>query len=1398
MMELIASLSKVGRLGRLALVAGMIIATLTPVTALSQQVGAEANVGSLSSAVSPATGAAKGTWTFTFTAGGGGTLGSGSSINLGFPAGFTIPSTIATTAVSVNDDTDSAAVTVSGVSSDSTTRTVTIVLGSSQIDSNDVATVKIYPSSGLTNPSPSAATTYTLGTFSTSVDTGTVNWAVAIGAATVTTGLAVVIGNQDGAAGDTTAANAGASYSFTFTLSASGALGTAGGDQITLTFPSGFTVPAKSTAGPTPGVYTNNILFDGDGTPDCVTPDGTAAALANVTVSNQSITFTVAEGAANSAQVCVLVKAGAGVRNGPAATYTGGFSVFTTADAGTLTVAQSASGTVTAATSVTAVTVDALAPTTPSAASVYEINFTPSANSGEIAYGTLVVGTSSITVTFPSGTTVPSTIAPADVKVDTDATCSNGTAVTAANLVTVSGQAVTVVVPVAPAQAAASCIRFEQTAGIRNPAVGITTNTLTISTSEDTATVTSGTYTVTVPAGSVGAVAVTPVNNNASAMALYEIVTTATSGLLIADTIAVTFPSGTTVPSTWAVANVRVEAGAADGDCTDGTAATAVSSSGQVVTITNPTLFAAAAEFNLCFAKAAGLVNPTSGSKTLTVSTSEDTAAKTSAAYTIDAASSMTGVTNTLGSNGTGAITTYEIDGTTSAEGALTALVDTVTVTFNSSTTVPSTIAAANVKFDNDSDCTDGTAVAAANVSGQSVSFTVPTGEGVSASSVFSVCFTAAALIVNPSTAASYTVTVTDSADTATVTSSSYTVISRAVTGVFVTPEVTNGGVTSLYDISFVDSSGMAANDTITIAFPAGFTVSASPATVAAGSTAKVSDSGDGETCATGTNTAAATTVTYSSGAPTFTITNPDAVVAGATVCVRFARAVLITNPTTAGNYTVTVRTSIDTTTASSTFAIVAPTSPSFAADQGVTNAPTTANTAAVVDVIFTTSASGALTSANNDTVTITFPSNTTVPSAITAANVNFADTTGDAEACGAGQVVPANPTISGRAVTFRTPDDVQASGAICIRFATAAGLINPSAGSYTVTVSTFRDITAATSAIYTVAAGAATSIAFTTQPAGTAVTNQPFPTQPVVRVTDTNSNGLVNKSIQLVIKAGTGTTGAILTGCTANPFLTNSSGNATFAGCRIDTAGTGYMLTATDGSDVFTGNPVDSVAFDVLAPTPTPTSTAVAATATRTATSTLPPTSTTVPAVATATPVTMVGNASISASSNPVAGGTGNGTTVITWSTGTNPGGTGDVRLSVDGGAEVVFAQGTSGTGTASFIQAGHTYRFRLYQGVGGSSVLGAVTVTRSAGSPSVSASPNPATGGTTTVTWLTGNGGDGQVWVSLNGAPEVLFAQNIFGSQSATWIQSGSTYRFTLYSGTTHSTAMAAVDVT
>jgi DNA-binding beta-propeller fold protein YncE len=135
---------------------------------------------------------------------------------------------------------------------------------------------------------------------------------------------------------------------------------------------------------------------------------------------------------------------------------------------------------------------------------------------------------------------------------------------------------------------------------------------------------------------------------------------------------------------------------------------------------------------------------------------------------------------------------------------------------------------------------------------------------------------------------------------------------------------------------------------------------------------------------------------------------------------------------------------------------------------------------------------------------------------------------------------------------------------------ATFSGCSVDTAGTgYTLTA-TDSTLTAAVSSgfsITTTSAGPATQVAFTSSPGG-AAPGAAFASQPVVYVEDAGGNTVTTdtSTVTLSITTGTGTSGAGLT-CTGGLSTAAVNGVATFSGCAIDTAGTGYTLTAIDSS---------------------------------------------------------------------------------------------------------------------------------------------------------------------------------------------------------------------------------------
>jgi DNA-directed RNA polymerase subunit RPC12/RpoP len=87
--------------------------------------------------------------------------------------------------------------------------------------------------------------------------------------------------------------------------------------------------------------------------------------------------------------------------------------------------------------------------------------------------------------------------------------------------------------------------------------------------------------------------------------------------------------------------------------------------------------------------------------------------------------------------------------------------------------------------------------------------------------------------------------------------------------------------------------------------------------------------------------------------------------------------------------------------------------------------------------------------------------------------------------------------------------------------------------------------------------------------------------------------------------------------------------------------------------------------------------------------------------------------------------------------------------------------------------------------------------------GTPMITANPNPVPAGPekfgkTTITWDTGDGSIGQVYVSVNAGEERRFAGGRSkGSLDAAWIGKGQ-HDFRLYAGKEHKTLLASVTVT
>jgi hypothetical protein len=159
-----------------------------------------------------------------------------------------------------------------------------------------------------------------------------------------------------------------------------------------------------------------------------------------------------------------------------------------------------------------------------------------------------------------------------------------------------------------------------------------------------------------------------------------------------------------------------------------------------------------------------------------------------------------------------------------------------------------------------------------------------------------------------------------------------------------------------------------------------------------------------------------------------------------------------------------------------------------------------------------------------------------------------------------------------------------------------------------------------------------------------------------------------------------------------------------------------------------------------------------------------------------------------------------GTASTTVTWSaSGTTKA---QVWVGVDDAADTLFAEGLAGSRSTGILP-GRAYRFTLYQGKEHTVPLASLLVLGVApsggtitGTPFVVRAPDGGAGAAV-LNWATQGLSSSEVWLSLDGGPEQLFARAVSGSQSAPWIQPGHDYLVIHYAGTSHSQLLDSVRV-
>jgi len=795
-------------------------------------------------------------------------------------------------------------------------------------------------------------------------------------------------------------------YTLTFTIK-NGTKYDIGIDAFTITFPAGYTVPAT--------IATSSILVN-NGT------DGGAPT--SVVVTGQDVTI----------YTPVTFNAPAGIKNGTITIYASA-KIKNPETAGTYNISfdgsvepayspLSRSSAIVAST--TQISTPSVSPNTSveNRSAQYNISFTT-------GQGGFLSTSATVTVVFPSGTTVPEG-AISGVTMNNASTDAVGSS---------ASRTVTIAVPVNIDNSASVQIVIGRSAGLKNPTSG--SYTLDVNTSSETTPVTSSSYSIS-SADNLSFSDISVSNDTVNATATYTVdFVVSNSGALspsFSDEISLKFPSEIILP-----------ASALGTDVVFTNLTSGFSGSPSFVTIDAdsmyfpvPIVVDSLDEVRVEFSSGLNILNAAfPASYILSAATYEtdgtpiDEETNSNPFAIVVSTSLISNIIPTLSSftnSATGV--TYTISANTGKYGRL--VEDTeidiefpATTTFNSTGATTATV--------------QGIA-ATVGILGQVVTVTVPAGVTVNNSSSFTVIVTN---IGNATSNGGYSLVMSSTPEQTGVASATYNLGASAVTTVTVssvTPSTVN--TAAAYTIAITGASKLNAgsknNQAITVVFPDGTDL---PATIATGNVTL-----------NGGATVSGVTVDQSTRTVVITVSTnnytPSSVV--------FAAAAAIKNPpiVKTGYYTLSLSTSENAVSKTSgTYNITANTT------SPVTNSVSVVSSAVDVNaqytIAFTPGTAGKLVGgipAGSSTVDVKFPTEVIVPATMNKSNVKLNNTTVES-------VSILSPGASGRVqITVANGQTLPASTQANISFSSAAGLVNGSTpGTYTVQVATSSETTLST-----------------------------------------------------------------------------------------------------------------------------------------------------------------------------------------------------------------------------------------------------------------------------------------------------------------------------------------------
>jgi hypothetical protein len=396
-----------------------------------------------------------------------------------------------------------------------------------------------------------------------------------------------------------------------------------------------------------------------------------------------------------------------------------------------------------------------------------------------------------VDVTFPTGTVLPSSIAPGSVLMKQSSVLSSQ----------VAGNRLRLYVPeqlgFVAANSQCNVVILPQ-AGVLNPEQpGM--YTLQVSTNKGFSGM-SNAYQVIGTTLSAVTVAVDPAQQGMKPQVDISFVVSFSGALKgNVDRIYVQFPTEMGLPVTLSASSVRV----------NGTQAAAVGwvSTGKAA-VTVPNDISGGGSVRVVFQSGSGITNPpTVGTYRVNVSTSQDTS-QVAGSFLITA-SQVTAATVALSNPGAALSTSYTISFSTGAGGGLTAGIDKVSVEFPVGTTIPSSIAGNTVTV-------NGLTSSLVTISGSVISMVVPS--GVPSASPVTVVFLESSGLKNPVTSGTYVVRVSTTKETSPVSSAGYAISALPTVSATASPASPDGRLgyyVTRPSITFVASSPVDASPVI-------------------------------------------------------------------------------------------------------------------------------------------------------------------------------------------------------------------------------------------------------------------------------------------------------------------------------------------------------------------------------------------------------------------------------------------------------------------------------------------------------------------------------------------------------------------------------------------------------